>query len=250
VEKKCKRGKEIFMKIYDLHNHLLPSIDDGPDDMNESLEIVRISAEQKVEIILATPHRKDVNELYSIGHIKKLVDEINELSSDKGYITKIKLGMENHLDVHLPNDIQNGYALPMDEGKHILVEMPWGDRESYIDNTLNEIQEMNYIPVIAHPERMKIFMDDYGFLRELVSRGFLMQLTASSLYGKFGREVKMFAREILLDGLCRVIASDTHMAIGQREPDLLKGFEYAADIIGTQAAEKLVSDNPKELLEI
>ena len=62
------------MKIYDLHNHLLPSIDDGPDDMNESLEIVRISAEQKVEIILATPHRKDVNELYPIRKLLKILN--------------------------------------------------------------------------------------------------------------------------------------------------------------------------------
>ena len=61
------------MEIYDLHNHLLPSIDDGPDDMEETLEIVRISSNQGVKFILATPHKKDVNELHSINHIREIM---------------------------------------------------------------------------------------------------------------------------------------------------------------------------------
>ena len=238
------------MKIYDVHNHLLPSVDDGPNDISESLEIVKISSDQNIAFILATPHRKDVTELYSVKHIKKLVNQINEIALDRGYITEIKLGMENHIDLSLPDDIRTGYALSMNEGPYILLEMPWEDEGLYIDDVLSEIQEMGLIPVIAHPERMEIFMNDYDYLKNLVERGILMQLTASSLYGKFGKEARVFSHEILLDGFCHIIASDTHMAVGQREQDLIKGFESAREIIGVESAVKLVSDNPRKLLNI
>lgn len=238
------------MEIYDLHNHLLPSIDDGPDDMEETLEIVKISSNQGVKFILATPHKKDVNELHSINHIRDLADKTNELASARGYEAKIKLGMENHLDTALVGDIQNGCALTMNEGKYILVEMPWEDIEIDVVSILTDIQDIGLTPVIAHPERMKMFINNYEFLHELVDQGALMQLTASSLYGKFGKEIEVFSHEILSDGLCHIIASDTHMARGQREPDLIKGFEFASKIVGPEDAFKLVSDNPRELLNI
>ncbi|MAU65196.1 MAG: hypothetical protein CL882_04150 [Dehalococcoidia bacterium] len=240
------------MKIYDLHNHLLPSVDDGPGDINESLEIVRISSDQNIEFILATPHRKDVTELHSVAHIKKLTDQINDISLEKGYLTKIKLGMENHIDITLPEDIRTGYALTMNYGPYILLEMPWDEtrKEKYIDDVLDEVKEMGLIPVIAHPERMEIFKNNYGYLKELVGRGMLMQLTSSSLYGKFGSEAKVFSHEILKDGFCHIIASDTHMAFGQREQDLINGFETAKKLIGQEAARELVSDNPRILLNI
>ena len=238
------------MKIYDLHNHLLPSVDDGPDDINESLEIVRISSDQNIEFVLATPHRKDVTEFHSVAHIRKLVTQINDISVERGYLTEIKLGMENHIDITLPEDIRTGYALSMNGGPHILLEMPWEDKDVPIDDVLEEVKEMGLIPVIAHPEIMEIFKNDYNYLKELVGRGMLMQLTSSSLYGKFGKEARTFSHEILKDGFCHIIASDTHMAFGQREQDLIKGFETAKKLIGHESARKLVSDNPWMLLNI
>ena len=238
------------MKIYDLHNHLLPSVDDGPNNISESLEIIKISSDQNIEFILATPHRKDVTEFHSIDYIKSLVDQINNMSKNKGYFTQIKLGMENHIDATLPEDIRKGLALTINEGSYILLEMPWDDIGIDIDGVLEEIQNMDLIPVIAHPERMRIFIDDYDYLKKLIGKGILMQVTSSSLFGKFGDQVQTFSNRILKDGLCHIIASDTHMAFGQREQDLFKGFESAKKLIGLAEATKLVSSNPRKLLNI
>ena len=110
--------------LYDLHAHLLPSIDDGPSKIEETLEIIRISSEQGVVAILATPHRKDVSESYSVAYVEKLLGKVNELAAAHGYPTKVLLGMENHLDPELPFDIQECSAINFNRGKFNLIQMP------------------------------------------------------------------------------------------------------------------------------
>ena len=78
--------------LYDLHAHLLPAIDDGPGKIEETLEIIRISSEQGVDSILATPHRKDVSESYSVAYVEKLLCKVNDLASEHGYSAKVLLG--------------------------------------------------------------------------------------------------------------------------------------------------------------
>ena len=100
--------------LFDLHNHLLPLVDDGPISMDETMEIVSLSELQGVHTIVATPHKKDVNELHSVTYVKDLLEEANRICSERGYSTRLKLGMENHLDPSLPDDISTGTALPIE----------------------------------------------------------------------------------------------------------------------------------------
>ena len=97
--------------LFDLHNHLLPLIDDGPASMDETIEIVALSEIQGIHTIIATPHRKDVNELYSVKYVKDLLNEVNQICKTRGYSTSLKLGMENHLDPSLLGDIESGIIL-------------------------------------------------------------------------------------------------------------------------------------------
>ena len=235
--------------LFDLHNHLLPLIDDGPNSMDETIKIVELSEMQGVRTIIATPHKKDVNELHSIEFVRDLLKKVNQICKSRGYSISLKLGMENHLDSRLLDDIKAGKALPIGDSKYILLEMPYDRKSNLVEDVLGQIQNIGLIPIIAHPERMELFQYDPGLLFNLVEGGMLTQITASSVYGKFGDEVQRFTEQILRCNLGHILASDAHMSTGSRPPDLLKGYFEVSKIIGRDAAKDMVSTLPRMILD-
>ncbi len=105
------------------------------------------------------------------------------------------------------------------------------------------------IPVLAHPERIEAFEDDPGLLVKLVKQGMLSQITAGSPLGHWGEDVKQFTNYLLKRRLVHIIASDTHFPEHPRSPELLQGVEAASRIVGEEAAQAMVVDTPKAMLE-
>ena len=238
-----------MIDMYDIHNHLLPGVDDGPGDFLESIQICEVAQSQNTKMIIATPHRKDVTENHSVHLIKDLVSNINGNLAQKKADIAVKLGMENHVDLDLIQEIENGRALTLNNSVYILVEMPWTDRPSYIERVIADLLQSGLIPVLAHPERMRLFEDERELLGELVRMGCKSQLTASSLYGKFGDKAQRVSVDMMTEGLIHVIASDTHMAEGQRCYDMDLGFKFAKQIIGSYKATQMVESNPLAIFE-
>lgn len=235
--------------MYDLHAHILPGVDDGPSSMDVALEIARAAARSGTHVMLATPHRKDVTENWSVGHIRGLVAELNAHTTAEGLDFHLLLGMENHLDVDLPAEVALGRALTINDGRYVLVEMPFFGRPDFIESALGQILDLGRVPVLAHPERIEAFQRDFSLLQQFVGLGMLSQITAGSLLGQWGDDVKKFTFHILEMGLVHVIASDTHTPGEPRPPGLSAGVEAAADLVGADAAEAMVVSTPRAILE-
>ena len=233
-----------MIDIYDIHNHLLPGVDDGPKKFSEAIKICKIAESQNTKSVIVTPHRKDVNENLSVQIIKDIVLEINQTLKEDKIDIDIKLGMENHIDLGLLRDIEEGKALTLNDSGYILVEMPWEGRPPYIEDIINNLLSCGLTPVLAHPERMHLFEEEPNLLFDFVQMGCLTQLTASSLYGKFGNTALNNSIDIMEHGLAHVIASDTHMAAGQRCYDMQLGFAHAKLTVGIDMATRLCSANP------
>lgn len=235
--------------IYDIHNHLLPGVDDGPKEFSESIRICKIAESQNTKSVIVTPHRKDVTENLSVNIIKDLVSDINQTLREDNVDINIKIGMENHIDLGLLRDVDDGRALTLNNGQYILVEMPWQGRPSYIEEIIADLLGYGLTPVLAHPERMNVFEEEPNLLFDFVQMGCISQLTASSLYGKFGNTAMNSSIDIMRHGLAHVIASDTHMVEGQRCYDMELGFSHAKRIVGIDIAKKMCSVNPLAILE-
>ena len=63
--------------MYDLHAHILPGVDDGAVTPHDALAMSRVAAESGTKVVLATPHRKDVTENWSVGHLRTLISDMN-----------------------------------------------------------------------------------------------------------------------------------------------------------------------------
>ena len=235
--------------MYDLHAHILPGVDDGAKIAQDTVDMARVAAEHGTKVILTTPHRKDVTENWSVQHITDLLADMNDQIQSQGIELTLLQGMENHLDIDLPDEIAKGRALPMNGSRYILVEMPFFGRPNYVEDVLFKIQVQGLTPVLAHPERIEAFQRDPELLVSFVARGMLSQITAGSVVGHFGTKVKRFTRTLLQRGLVHVIASDTHFPDGPRFPSLLSGVEDATKIIGIEKAQAMVVTTPKAILE-
>ena len=235
--------------MYDLHAHILPAVDDGARDMDEALAMSREAARTGTKIILATPHRRDITENWSVAHIRGLLDEMNARAAALGLGITHALGMENHLDEDLPSEIDAGRALTMNGTRCMLIEPPFFGTPDWIEPTLERVQERGLIPVLAHPERIEAFQRDPDFLARLIKRGMLSQITSGSVVGTWGEEVQSFARELLSRNMAHIMASDTHAPAGLRSPDMTVGLKAASQIVGEDAAMAMIVDTPLAILE-
>jgi protein-tyrosine phosphatase len=207
--------------VYDIHAHILPGVDDGAKTPEDTVKMAQVAADTGTKIILATPHRKDVTEGSSVAHIRELIEDMNERITAQGNDLKLVLGMENHLDLDLPDEIEAGRALPMNGSRYMLIEMPFFGRPNYIEDVLFKVQLQGITPVLAHPERIEAFQHDIDLLANFVERGMLTQVTAGSVIGFFG----------------------------PRSPKLGIGINSASKFVGQDAAMAMVVNTPKAILE-
>ncbi len=233
--------------MYDVHSHILPGLDDGAKTVEEFVAMARAAAAGGTTVMLATPHRRDVTENVSIPYLRELAAKMVETA--RGVGLTLVLGMENHLDVNLPEALSRGAALPMNGTRYALVELPFFGHPDYVEPVLFDIQESGITPVLAHPERIELVQRDPDLLRGLVERGMLTQVTAGSVTGLFGDEVKRLTHSLLRRGLVHILASDTHAPEGPRSPALLPGMEAAAEIVGADKARAMVLDTPRAVIE-
>lgn len=235
--------------MYDIHAHILPDVDDGARTMPEAVEMARIASENGTVTILATPHKRDVSERSSIEAIKgRMSDFVQELSAQDINL-EVLLGMENHLDLELPEDFEQGHALRINQSRYALVEMPFFGHPNYMEDVLFQIQLQGITPVLAHPERIEAIQRDADLLRTFVERGMLTQITSGSIVGHFGRSVRRFTHTLLRRGLVHIVSSDTHMPKGPRSPQLKEGLSAATKIVGEEKSLSMFIDTPRDVLQ-
>ena len=235
--------------MFDLHAHILPGVDDGAKTMADAVEMARVAAAHGTRVVLATPHRRDVTENSSIPQVRGLLAEFNEELQRLDIELEVLIGMENHLDLELPEDVSAGRALPMNGSRYALVELPFFGYPNYAEDVLFRLQLQGVTPVLAHPERIEAFQRHPDLLAGFVERGMLSQITAGSIVGHFGGDVKRITSRLLRRGLVHIIASDTHFSEGRRSPKLPPGKEAAANIVGEERAQSMVLDTPKAVLD-
>jgi len=227
---------------------VLPGIDDGPKYMPDSLNLARVAYENGTRIMVATPHKLDVNINSSINYISTLITEFQRQLTLNNIDLEILLGMENHIDSSLPQDFKDGKALTINGTRYILVELPPNSYPKYINEVLLKLKSEGLIPIIVHPERHPIIQKTPYILGELISIGALSQITAGSLVGKFGKLAKQTADFLIVHNLAQIIASDTHSAIGYRNPSLKYGIQEAKSLVGTERALQTIQETPEAIV--
>lgn len=226
--------------MIDVHAHILSNLDDGPSDMEESVKMCRIAAEDGIQIIVATPHM--LKDIYPVSrqNVVDKVDELNAILKEKGIDLTVIPGAEGAVTPDFVGRIRNGDIVTIDNrGSHVFVELIDYFPEKEIEEMLRAILQEKVVPIISHPERNTTFQKDMKLLERFIEMGALSQVTAMSITGDFGSYVERCVTKMLKRGLTHFIATDAHSPLW-RPPVLSKAFKRAARIMGEKRATEQV----------
>ena len=235
--------------MIDLHCHILPNIDDGADSWKTSLNMCRQASEDGVKTIVATPHT--LNGIYE-NHpqdIEEKVKILNQKLKENNIPLQVLPGSEVHLKYDIIEKLKNQAIMTINKTNYVLLEFPADQIPNQTEEILFRIQIMGITPIFSHVERNLEFQRKPNSLANLIQKGALAQLTATSLCGGFGSNTRKFAQELLANGLIYCIASDAHSdSKSGRNTVLSKAVAEASKIIGHQAALNLVHSNPQKII--
>lgn len=238
--------------MIDIHNHILPGIDDGSIDLEESLQMCRIAAEDGIEIVVATPHSFNGQFLTAPSKIKEATAALNHLLQERSITLKVVPGMEVRITPELPQLLSSGKVLPLNEGRYVLMEFHPVHVPAGFENLAKRLCASGYRIVIAHPEKNHHIQRHPRYLYNLVSTlnpwELLVQISADSIAAAAGRVEFETAKVLLAAGLVHVIATDAHSST-RRPPLLSVGEAAAAEIVEPERAKQMVFDVPRAVLE-
>lgn len=220
-------------ELMDIHSHILPGLDDGSADLNESLEIAQTAFREGIRTIVCTPHAaRGYDELIRAagGRLKSLREKLLE----KQIPICLELGFEVLVcERLLYYENLKGLSFCIGGKPHMLLEFDFDRFPSCLDEVLYLLRLENIQPIFAHPERYYYLYDNITFLKNMKSRGVKLQVNAGSITGSNGSAVKAFVKKIIKNGLVDFIATDTH-SNGKRGPYMKQAVRLFTDWIGKE----------------
>lgn len=213
------------MVMIDLHCHLLPGIDDGSKSMEISLCLAQEAAENGVTHALLTPHHMNGHYINHKQDVIRRTKEFQEQINVHNIPLTVFPGQEVRINGQLLEALDRDDILFADTaGKYMMLEFPDDDVPHYTNQMIFDLQQRGIIPVIVHPERNTRIMAEPDLIYQLLEKGCLSQITASSYVGTFGKKVENFSRQLIEAGQGYVFASDAHDLPG-RKYEMRQAFE-------------------------
>ncbi|KAB2336556.1 tyrosine protein phosphatase [Cytobacillus depressus] len=234
--------------MIDIHCHILAEVDDGSKDLNDSLAMAKAAVNEGIHTIIATPHHKNGAYENTKKQILHKVEEFNTVLKKENIPLTVLPGQEPRIYGEILEDYQKGDILTLaNGGQYLFIELPSGHVPRYTEQLLYEIQMAGLIPIIVHPERNSEMIENPDILYQLVKRGSLTQVTASSIAGYFGKKIKKFSLQLIDANLTHFVSSDAHN-ISNRSFKMAEAFDeiekkYGIDMI------YLFTENAELLLE-
>ena len=202
---------EFFPKGFiDIHSHVLPGIDDGASNIDDSIALLEKMASFGIKNFITTPHvLGDVYPNTTVTIKQKLKEVQEELIKRNITDISISAAAEYMLDEQFSNRLEQDDLLPLKD-KYILVEMSYFRPPINLFDILFQMQLKGYKPVLAHPERYNTYHTNYRMYQKLKNAGCLFQLNLLSLTEHYGKGVQKTAEKLLKDNLYDFVGTDAH----------------------------------------
>ncbi len=233
------------MGFIDIHCHILPGLDDGPESMEESLEMVKMAVNNGTSHIFCTPHVYP--EVYDTNTdtIKRARNELKDKVSNG---VKLFYGGDVRIMPDLVDRLANQEVPTLNGSPYLLVEFPSQIIPHYTNRLIFNLKRNGLIPIVTHPERCVYFAKDFTGLKVLRDLGCMFQLTAMSLLKDVAKEVRKNTLAMIENGFADFIASDGH-STGHRAPVLSRAYDEVQHRFGKDLADKIFFKNPQNILD-
>lgn len=233
--------------MIDLHTHILPGIDDGSGDLEESLEMCRIASSSGSRGIVATSHGNLGSAPLTAEKYKDAYHLLKQELMKEDIPVRLYSGMEIFMSPDAVVRLQAGELLTLNQTRYVLIEFDFQEEPWMAEEYLHMLEDAGYIPVIAHVERYYFIQKAPEIIYDWAQRGYVIQVNKGSLLGAFGKKERDTAISLLEHNLIHVVASDAH-GILRRTPNMTNIFRFLGETAGNKYRNLVLHENPVRIL--
>ena len=245
------QGKEMHMEqkgYLDFHTHILPETDDGAKNMEVTKTMLRMSYQQGVRTMLATPHSYPGGPPQDNERIRELCRKVNEEAQCIDSEFHILPGNEIFYRDTILSELEAGRILTLADSRYLLIEFSPGERYHRINDAIRQLIHEEYYPVIAHVEKVGCLMEEPKIIKELVEMGGYMQANCEDFLGGFFNRPSKVLRTLMEQNLIHFLGSDCHNE-SIRPPIMEDCIMQLRKKISYQNLNKVIYENPTKFLQ-
>ncbi|WP_020008249.1 tyrosine-protein phosphatase [Salinicoccus albus] len=218
--------------MIDIHNHLLIGVDDGPQSEQEAIDLLKQAKNNGITDIITTPHHYGGDYVNPKSKIMANMDKLTDIIEQHQLDINVYPGQEIRINGDLVKELETGVNLSLNQTKYVLIEFSFTEVANYTERLFFDLQMQGYMPVIAHPERIRPITKDPNQLYHLVEKGAIAQITAGSVAGALGEGLQQQSLEMIRHNHIHFVGSDAHHAT--MRPFMLKeAYEVIERELGT-----------------
>lgn len=233
---------------FDIHSHILPGVDDGAKDMEETRGMLLTAYEEGIRIIVATPHYVAGIDHSMVTQLKEIYETVAQMAASVSEEFQIVLGNELLYNLNLIDALKSGEALTIDGTRYILVEFKPATSFREIWEGINHCIFAGYIPILAHIERYSCLRKDYHLVKDLINSGAYIQLNLSSIKKNIVSSGSRFCHRLLKRKWVHFLGTDCH-DLNQRVPHAQDTVNFLRIKYGEETIRRLLWDNPMTMIE-
>lgn len=231
--------------MIDLHCHILPDIDDGAEDLDESVEMCLTGARTGITAAVLTPHFARFDRLDAfLGAREARMEALYEALQEENADFEIYTGAEVYLSDAILSAPWNLDALALNGSRYLLTEFPLPTFPvSQGIRQLEEVLMRGYTPILAHPERYEPFLENSGIVNELYEMGVRFQVNLDGLGGRYGEVPQDFAVRMVLENMADFAATDAH-SVRYRRTNLLSKLSRLPEDLPQEKLDWILEEAP------
>jgi len=234
--------------MHDIHHHLLFGLDDGSPDLETSVAMAGMAADDGITHVVCTPHANGMFVYDPAVNADRLATLRDALAAEDISLT-LGLGCDFHLSYDNINDaLANPTKYSINATQYLLVELPDFGLPRTLTETFYQFQIAGITPILTHPERNATLQKDNARLTDWLRNGLLVQVTAGSVLGHMGREAEQMSHRLLADRWVHFLATDAHNTTG-RPPEMRAARDFVARRYGATYANLLCVENPRNVFD-
>jgi protein-tyrosine phosphatase len=233
--------------MIDLHCHILPGLDDGPDGLHDSVSMASGLKEAGFKHVFATPHLPWGSATVDTAGFRTRADALIEAVSSEEPEIRLSLAAEHFSDLVLELLHQDA-LICYPRGDTFLMEFPLSGFPPRLQDLLFRLQVKAKIPVIAHVERYPDVQQDLSAVEQLKERGCYLLVNLTGLAGAWSKAAQKTAVELVKSGLIDAATTDLHGLSGLE--DVREGIRVLTEIVGEKAAHDMLEVTPAEIAGI
>ena len=213
-----------------------------------SLDMARQACADGITTVVCTPHILPTVYENKGPEIKAAVTLLQQALSMAGIPLRLLSGADVHMVPDLLSGLSDGRIITLAGSRYLLLEPPHHVMPPQLDDCIFRLQSAGYVAILTHPERLSWIEAQYASIRGMVYKGVWIQLTASSLTGRFGRRPRYWAERMLDEGLCHVLATDAHN-VSTRPPHLASARAMVEQRLGAAEATNIFEIRPMGVID-